>query len=476
MVHPGRVPATFCPGPGRERLTRVARGHTSAPLSCRSALPRLLVHFVPVGVGVLLLSCQASDASPDPVADRPTEPCREDEATLDGECVAKADLPLELRFEPIALPEGLDLVTDFAFLPGQMEALVTTKDGRVVHLDVRERRARELGSFRIEQVYDPEDCGLISLALDPGFDENRFVYLGFCTGIRASGVYRVELHDDYDRAPETLTEIVSVAASAVDADRERPWHNVGALDFGPDGELWVAFGDKVRFSPASDPSNELGSLLRIIPNRDADGSGFTPHPDNPFIGSDRYSEAVYAYGLRSPWRLAVDHLGRAFIGDVGSTVAEEINLVDAPGLNFGWPDSEGRCEEDCEGVVDPIVSYDREFDHPYVLDDPDLNPLGKRVVHVGIEYEDRGNDRYSTRLQHRLIYGEFCMGWLRALQVSAAGKVVEDRYIGHMNHVSAWRQGADGYLYASTYGRCQTNQENPSDEPSRFFRAVASDD
>jgi glucose/arabinose dehydrogenase len=434
-------------------------------------------------LALLALACQDADtpgtkpapAEPDS-AEAGSPACERDEVASNDDCVAKADLPLELRFQEIALPDDLDFITDFAFVPGTAEAFVTTKDGRVVHVELREDRARQLGEFRIEQVYDAEDCGLIALALDPDFDENGFAYVGFCTGIRESGVYRVNLGVDYDAVPSTLAEIVSVAASPVDADRERPWHNVGSLDFGPEKELWVAFGDKTRFTPASDPGNHLGSLLRIVPNRDPDGSGFTPHPDNPFIGSDEYSEAIYAYGLRSPWRLAIDHRGRAFVGDVGSNVAEEINLVDAPGLNFGWPDSEGPCEQDCDDVVDPLLSYDREFDHPYVLDDEDVNPLGTRVVQVGVEYEDRGNDRYSTRLQHRLIYGEFCIGWLRALGVSAAGKIVEDTYIGHMNHVSAWRQGEDGYLYASTYGRCQTNRENPSDEPSRFFRAVASDD
>jgi hypothetical protein len=248
------------------------------------------------------------------------------------------------------------------------------------------------------------------------------------------------------------------------------------LSFGPDGALWVPFGDKTRFDPAADPGSALGSLLRIIPNREIDGSGYAPHPENPFIGHAEYSEAVYAYGLRSPWRATVDHLGRAFIGDVGSDVAEEIDLADAPGQNFGWPDSEGPCELGCDNVVDPILDYDRSFDHRYVLDDPDPNPLGVRVVHVGVEYVDRGNDRYSSRMNHRVIYGDTCLGWIRALEVSPAGKVVHDAHIGHLNHLSAWRQGEDGYLYASTYGRCQTNRDNPSDEPSRFFRAVASDE
>jgi glucose/arabinose dehydrogenase len=402
-------------------------------------------------------------------ADAATPGCGDD-------CVPKEKVPLLLQFDEIALPKNVDYITDFAFIPGTMQALVTTKDGRVVHLDVRDDTTKKLGEFQLDDVYDVEDCGLISLALDPDFDQNGFVYLGYCTSIRASGVYRVQFGDDYGAIPDTLTEIVSVAADPVKADRERPWHNVGAINFGPKKELWVAFGEKTRYTPASDPTNDLGSLLRIVPNRDPNGSGFTPAPDNPFIGSDKNSEAIYAYGLRSPWRGAIDHLGRYFIGDVGSNVAEEIDMVDAPGLNFGWPDSEGPCEKDCEGVVDPIVSYDRETDNPYILDDPDVNPLGQRVVQVGVEYEDQGNDRYDSRLQHRLIYGEFCAGWIRALKVSAAGAVVEDKYIGHMNHLSAWRQGEDGYLYATTYGRCQTNDEHPSDQPSRFFRAVASDD
>jgi hypothetical protein len=236
--------------------------------------------------------------------------------------------------------------------------------------------------------------------------------------------------------------------------------------------MWVAFGDKVRSKQAQDPTNPLGALLRIVPNREAEGSGYTPAPGNPFTGSDGHP-AVYAIGLRSPWRGALDRLGRYVLGDVGSDHYEEVNLIDTSGQNLGWPIAEGPCTDDCEGLLDPVTSWSRSLDHPYVLDDRDPNAINARAVNVGVEYVDRGNDRYSGRLTNRVVYGDACVGWIRALSISRDRHVTRDDHVGHLNHVAAWRQAEDGYLYAVTYGRCQTDRAHDSDAPSRLHRAVA---
>ncbi|MCB0812771.1 MAG: PQQ-dependent sugar dehydrogenase, partial [Flavobacteriales bacterium] len=63
-------------------------------------------------------------------------------------------------------------------------------------------------------------------------------------------------------------------------------HNGGDLEFGPDGYLYVGFGDG---GSGGDPNNHaqslddpLGDMIRI----DVSGaSGYTVPPDNPWVGA-----------------------------------------------------------------------------------------------------------------------------------------------------------------------------------------------
>lgn len=380
--------------------------------------------------------------------------------------------PLRLSFEEIPLAGDADFITDFVFLPGGEELFATSKEGIVFHLALEAGETRVLGEFDLETVYSERDCGLISLALDPSFDENQLLYVGFCTDVRTSGVYRVTFNEDYDAIADSMVEIVSVGGDPIAAQNERPWHNVGALSFASDGVLWVPFGDKVRFDVAQDTTNHLGALLRIVPSREPGEGGFLPASDNPFLGDGQDSGAVYAYGLRSPWRGTLDHRGRYFVGDVGSDFQEEINMVQAPAANFGWPIAEGPCTMGCNGLTDPLTSWDRSLDHPYVLDDSEANPIPGRVANVGVEYVGSDGDPYGGRLHHHVLFSDFCVGWIRALHVDDEGQLLTDEYVGHLNHASSWRQGDDGYLYVMTYGRCQTDRENVSDTASRLYRVV----
>src|SRR5690606_7782059 len=127
----------------------------------------------------------------------------------------------------------------------------------------------------------------------------------------------------------------------------RPWHNVGWMDFAPSAEgdeqpLYVLFGDKVRGETAQDTSTLLGAVARILPDRGEKG-GYLSAKGNPGETDGAIHPASYAWGLRSPWRGGFDQHGRVVIGDVGLFDYEEVDVLDAPGANFGWPEAEGPC-------------------------------------------------------------------------------------------------------------------------------------
>ena len=120
-------------------------------------------------------------------------------------------------------------------------------------------------------------------------------------------------------------------------------HNTGTLRFGPDGMLYVGFGDgssaidaDERALSASDPDSLNGKILRIDP---ATGLGL---PDNPWYDGDVTANRarVYAGGFRNPFRFSVHpERDEVMVGDVGFSDWEEVNT--GRGTLHGWPCFEG---------------------------------------------------------------------------------------------------------------------------------------
>ncbi len=86
-------------------------------------------------------------------------------------------------------------------------------------------------------------------------------------------------------------------------------HNGGHLAFGPDGYLYVGLGDG---GSGGDPLGAgqsletlLGKMIRIDPRPSGDRRFRVPR-DNPFVGRGGALPAIWAYGLRNPWRYSFD--------------------------------------------------------------------------------------------------------------------------------------------------------------------------
>jgi glucose/arabinose dehydrogenase len=390
-----------------------------------------------------------------------------DDAGDDGGDVAS----FRLSFEEISFGQDVEAITEIKFIPGAgQEFLVLRKDGEVLHFELDGDTASQLGSVTLEGVDDTHDCGLLSMAFDPDFEQNQHAYFGYCVGEGQNVITRHTL----DTADLTTANDEALEVFRVDnPNAEHYWHNVGSIQFGDDGYLWALFGENAHGAEAQELSRATGSLIRIEPDPEGSEQGWQPAPDNPFVGDPDKNEAIYAWGLRSPWRGLIDTQGRYWIGDVGASKFEEINVADEPGLNFGWPDSEGPCETDCDDEADPILWWDREPDHAYVLDDPETAPTDRRAVWVGLAYESTSDDDpYDGNLDDKVIYGDFCAGWVRAAAYDDEQGVTFDASIGHLEGVASWATGPDGYAYVTTYGNCRTFPY----KPGKLYRAVLETD
>lgn len=169
--------------------------------------------------------------------------------------------------------------------------------------------------------------------------------------------------------------------------QQTPGHSAGSLAFGPDGALYATHGDGAAWAftdygqaggnLCGDPVNEGGALRSIDLLSTGDPTSLdgtviridpitgAAVPSNPLVGQGPSDDdRIIAYGLRNPWRLAIQPGSynpgagtgpRIYLSDVGWNRSEEINVIPNPtdGVveNFGWPCYEG---------VDRQTRYDSE--------------------------------------------------------------------------------------------------------------------
>lgn len=388
----------------------------------------------------------------------------------DGDATPTQDpSSLRVEFEELALDGAPAFVTDFAFYPGSdSDLLALSKDGKLMRYRLDEQRTTLLVSSKVEGVYDHLDCGAISLAFEPDFTQGRYLYVGSCVSETHSEILRLDLDENLNVIEGSEVSVFRAGSAAA----TRPLHNVGSIGFEPSGVMWALFGDKAQRTPAQDLSDDLGKLVRFVPSREPGLGGHRPAPDGPLVGNADQAQAAYALGLRSPFRATLDSRGRYWIADVGSDFFEEINVVGEPLSNFGWPDHEGPCNH-CDGTTSPAFSWPHGDAADYLGDDPDVEATDGRVAIVGPEVLPHDPDRYGKRLAGSVLFGDYCAGFLRQARLDDHGTPTQDSPLGHLKNASAFRQHSDGYVYAMTFGRCETGEDNPGDETySRLFRMV----
>jgi len=212
---------------------------------------------------------------------------------------------------------------------------------------------------------DGNEQGLLGLAFHPDWVHNRrfFVFYTADGGIpyfdRVAEYAISEV--DPDRADPGSEKLV------IEVDDPHPTHNAGMLGFGPDGYLYVGFGDGGGPGDPGDDAQNLGNLLGDMVRIDVDGDAPYQVPaDNPYADSpDGERPEIWLSGLRNPWRWSFDRVtGEMYIGDVGQQKVEEVSLIPAgeSGLNLGWNRIEGdTCysDPDCQskGYWPALATY-----------------------------------------------------------------------------------------------------------------------
>ena len=167
----------------------------------------------------------AQDPAPAPSADHDDR----DRAAAGGPRLARAagDRP---QVETVAT--GLEVPWEIAFLPDG-RALIAERGGAVRMLGA-DGALREQPAGRIA-VQATGEAGLLGIAVDPGFEDNGFVY-AYRTAAGGNEVLRLRLADG--RVEEDLTLVEGIESA--------PIHDGGRLRIGPDDHLYATTGDAGR--------------------------------------------------------------------------------------------------------------------------------------------------------------------------------------------------------------------------------------
>lgn len=315
---------------------------------------------------------------------------------------------VELRLEPIAQDFATPLwgtnapgLSDQLFVVDQTGAITALRirgfaaPERFTFLDIGSSGLGLLTSLPFSTSFSEQ--GLLGLAFHPQYATNGLVYTAaveprgtspdFPTvaGTTDSVIREWRVDDPANPAstinPSSNREVLRIGQPQAN-------HNGGAIEFGPDGMLYIALGDgggrddegpgHAATGNGQDLSetNPLGKILRIDPLARSSANGQYGVPvDNPFVGRAGVDEA-WAYGFRNPFRIAFDPVtGALYAADVGQHEREEVNLI-IRGGNYGWPVKEGThlfngngsargtLGPDSPGspssMVDPLVNYDHD--------------------------------------------------------------------------------------------------------------------
>ena len=283
----------------------------------------------------------------------------------------------------------------------------------------------------------PGEAGLLGLAFHPDYAGNGRVFLSYTWGNLVSRVAEMSVSSDPDSVDASTERLL------LQLEQPAGNHNGGQIDFGPDGMLYVGFGDggasNDRFGNGQDPTTLLATILRLDVNRQEGDLQYGIPPDNPFAGNqDGWRQEIWAWGLRNPWRFSFDRVtGDLWVGDVGQGRQEEIDLIRRGG-NYGWSVQEGfECFRsstcDSVGLEAPVLQYGRN--------------AGVSVTGGYVYRGQRLGDLYGA-----YVYADFGSGHIWAIRHDGTAISDSARIVRSLDNISSFGEDEAGELYVIGYG------------------------
>ncbi len=247
---------------------------------------------------------------------------------------------------------GRDLVWDMAFLPNG--TMFFTEKCRGLSVRLPSGTVNSLLGMKDSKGYADTandlfcsgQAGMAGVAVDPNFEQNRFIYVYSAsnqTTPHNNRVLRLTVSPDLARVSnrtDIVTDIAYKQAASGHPFGDAGAHNGGRLRFGPgDGFLYVTTGDTHNGPVPQSPTLIGGKVLRI----DRDGKA-APGNNAP----QGFDARIFTYGHRNPQGICFrPGNNQPFTAENGPWHSDEVTALKAGG-NAGWdprPKRAGR--EDC---------------------------------------------------------------------------------------------------------------------------------
>ena len=233
----------------------------------------------------------------------------------------KTPYQIEVINSDLGKPWGIINLPDGRFL-------ITEKSGFMNIVSTDGKTIIKLEGF--PSVDSKAQGGLLDVAIDPDFKNNRMIYWTFSEPV--SGGNHTAVGKGKLSADEKTIENPQVIFRATPT-YDGKLHYGSRLVFDRDGNLFVSTGERsdIETRPyAQNTMAYLGKVLKIT----KDGK---PAPGNPFLGNSKYKPEIYSYGHRNPQGLALDEEGQLWEAEMGPKGGDEVNFIQ-PGKNYGWGD------------------------------------------------------------------------------------------------------------------------------------------
>ncbi|MDW0170617.1 MAG: PQQ-dependent sugar dehydrogenase [Nitrososphaeraceae archaeon] len=365
--------------------------------------------------------------------------------------------------------EDLDTPTTMAFLAPN-DFLILEKDkGTVQRVINGQTLDKPLLDVNVANSVERGMCGIAVSTIG----SKTYVYLYFTEiegkdGSDRAGkapignrLYKYELVDNKLVNPILLLDLPAIPG---------PRHNGGAIEIGPDNNIYVPVGDidgsfKVDFEATKTQNFENGidadgrsGILKIKQDGEPVGEGI--------LGESMPLRLYYAYGIRNSFGLDFDPItGSLWDTENGPHEGDEINRV-YPGFNSGWHEIYGFSTTLGKFNKNDFVTFDGKgkYDEPKIawskstgltsLIFLDSDKLGSQYrndmfvgdVHNGLIYHFKLNNERDDLILPKVLAGKSTVN----PTVFAAKEIVFGEGFGGITDLTV---GPDGYLYVVSIGQ-----------------------